>query len=161
SVAMIGAATGLTALTKATGLLGVAPLLVLWAVRQRARALAGAALVAIVATAIAGPYLYRLDQTFGSPLGPRYLPDLVAMQRDDPASVLVNALRIGQTVLDTPGDGVTTRAVTATAHTLGVDPSDRDITFSDASYPVAAWKPDEDLASFPVQAALVLLAAGV
>lgn len=158
---LIGAATGLTALTKATGLLGVAPLLAFWAFRQWSRLLTAGAVVGLVALALAGPYLYRVDETFGSPVGPPYLRDLVGMQRHDPASVAVNALRIGQTVLDTPGDGPATRAVTGTAHLLGVDPSDRAITFFDATYPVSTWKPDEDLASFPVQAALVLVAGVV
>jgi hypothetical protein len=159
--ALIGAATGLTALTKATGLVGVAPLLAFWAFRQWSRLLTAGAVVALVAVALAGPYLYRVDQAFGSPIGPPYLRDLVGMQRHDPASVLVNALRIGQTVLDTPGDAVETRAVSGAAHLLGVDPSDREITFFDATYPVSTWKPDEDLASFPVQAALVLVAGVV
>jgi hypothetical protein len=156
---LIGAATGLTALTKATGLVGVAPLLVLWIVGHRR--VRDVAVVAVVAVAIAGPYVYRLDATFGNPLGPPYLRDLVSMQRHDPASIIVNALRIGQTALDTPFDGPATRTVETVAHTLGVDPSDRTITFFDAKYPVSAWHPDEDLASFPVQALLVLVGAGI
>jgi hypothetical protein len=165
---LIGAATGLTALTKVTGLLAVAPLLVIWAARQLPRAplrtLAGGALIALLTIGIAGPYVYRLDATFGNPLGPAYLRDSVAMERHDPASVFVNALRIGQTALDTPltpVDRAASGGVIAVARALGVDPSGPEITFFEARYPEVTWMPDEDRASFPVQGALVLLGAAI
>ncbi|OLE25233.1 MAG: hypothetical protein AUG44_16705, partial [Actinobacteria bacterium 13_1_20CM_3_71_11] len=163
---LIGAGTGLTALTKATGLLGIAPLLLIWAARQLPRAplrtLAGGALIAVLTAAIAGPYLYRLDRTFGSPLGPGYLRDSVSMQRHDPASVLVNGLRIGYSALETPLtplDHAASGAVVSVAHAVGVDPSGREITFFDATFPTVTWMPDEDRASFPVQGTLVLVGA--
>jgi hypothetical protein len=162
SAAWVGAATGLTALTKATGLLGAAPLLLVWLVRRRRRALLDAALVAVLAVAIAGPYLHRVDQTYGNPLGPPYLRDSISMQRHDPAAVLVNALHVGHTALNTPIGPVnraTARAIDGLSRALGVRPDDPAIVFPDSTFPTVAWPPDEDRASFPVQGALVLIGA--
>ncbi len=166
--ALLGAGTGLTALTKATGLIGAGPLLLVWAVAQlrRAplRALASGALVTAVAALIAGPYLHRVDQTFGNPLGPSYLRDSVSMQRHDPAAVLVNALHIGHTALDTPFapvNGSVARAIDRLSRALHVNPDDRRIVFPDATFPTVSWPPDEDRASLPLQGVLVLVGAAV
>jgi hypothetical protein len=167
-VALLGAAAGLTALTKATGVLGAAPLLLIWLVaqlRQRpVRALASAALLGVVALVLAGPYLYRTTQTFGSPLGPAHETELVSMQRHDPISIFINVLRIGYSVAETPYrplDRAAVGGITATARGLGVDPSDPEITFFNATFPTETWQPDEDRAAFPVQAGLVLLGAAI
>jgi hypothetical protein len=168
AAALIGVAAGLTALTKATGVLGAAPLLLVWLAAQlyRAprRAPAAAALAAGLALAVTGPYLYRLGAAYGSPLGPPHQRELIAMQRHDPASVLVNALRLGYTALETPFaplDRAAVGGVTGVARGLGVDPSDPGITFFNATFPTETWLPDEDRAALPVQGALVLVAAGV
>ena len=168
AAALLGAGAGLTALTKATGLLGAGPLLLLWAVSQlrRAplRALASGALVVAVAVVIAGPYLYRVDQTFGNPLGPDYLRSSVSMQRHDPAAILVNALHIGHTALDTPItslDNAAAHAIDRLSRGLGVNPDDRRIVFPDSTFPTVSWPPDEDRASFPLQGILVLVGAVV
>ncbi|WP_432834235.1 hypothetical protein [Dactylosporangium sp. CA-092794] len=163
---LLGAAAGLTLLTKATGLLAVGPLLLLWfgaQVRQRPiwRAVAGAAIVAGVMALIAGPYLWRVQTTYSNPLGPSHLRDSISMQRHDPASVLVNALRITETALQTPAGPVGSGAIVGLAHALGVDPSARDITYWGATYPYESWPPDEDRVSFPVQGAFILIGAAV
>ncbi|OLB65314.1 MAG: hypothetical protein AUI10_07340 [Actinobacteria bacterium 13_2_20CM_2_72_6] len=165
---LLGAGTGLAVLTKAPGVLGTAPLLVIWLAGQvrRAplRALANGALVGALALAVTGPYLYRTADAYDSPLGPPHQQQLISMQRHDPAAVLVNVLRIGYSALEIPVRPVNdaaARAVTGIAHGLGVDPSDRAITFFDATFPVDTWQPDEDKAALPVQGALVLVGAAL
>lgn len=190
-VAMLGLATGLTGLTKENGLLAAGPLLVIWGVAQlRQDALAarratrearpgrapaavrlGAPLrtvgatvaILVLATAVAGPFLFRIDSTYGNLLGPDYLRDSISMQRHDPPSILINALRVGHTALDTPiaslNDAVA-QGIEGLSRDLGVDPEDPRITFAHTTFPVTSWMPDEDKASFPVQAILVLLGAG-
>jgi len=168
AAALIGAGAGLTALTKATGLLGAGPLLLIWAAAQvrRApvRALASGLLAAGLAAALAGPYLYRLDRTYGNMLGPDYLRNSISMQRHDPAAVLVNLMHVGQTALQTPItplNDTAARAIDGLARTLQVDPNDQRIVFWGATFPTLAWPPDEDRASFPVQGTLVLIGAAV
>jgi hypothetical protein len=168
AAALVGAGTGLTTLTKATGPLALAPLLLVWLFvqlrRAPVRAVGSGLLVGAFTLALAGPYLLRMADTYGSPLGPEHQRELVSMQRHDPASIIVNALRIGYTALQTPFtplDTVVADGVIAIAHGLGVDPSGRDITFFDATFPTVAWPPDEDRASFPVQGTLVLVGAAV
>ncbi|MEN3304746.1 MAG: hypothetical protein V7603_948 [Micromonosporaceae bacterium] len=170
---LIGTAVGLTGLSKATGLLAAAPLLLIWLVAQvrlargalprrlPATALAGLGILA-VAVVIAGPYVNRVDDSYGNPLGPPYLRDSISMQRHDPASVLVNALRIGQTAIQPPStrvNGVTGSAVLHIARWVHVNPDDPKITFPDSHFPAVSWRPDEDHASFPVEAVLVLAGA--
>jgi hypothetical protein len=166
--ALIGLAAGLTVLTKATGVLGAGPLLLVWLAAQARRGVPRAArvalLAALLALAVAGPYLGRTTAQYGSPLGPPDQRDAISMQRHDPLAVLVNALRIGQTVLQVPSDSLnaaSATAVRAVSRTLGVDPDDRSITFWGATFPVRAWPPNEDKASFPAEALLVLVGAGL
>jgi 4-amino-4-deoxy-L-arabinose transferase-like glycosyltransferase len=179
TVLLLGTATGLIALTKATGLLGAAALLLLWGVAQlrlahcaqlrtivRRVAVTGAATVALllVALVIAGPYLHRSDETFGNPLGPDYSRDSISMQRHDPASVTVNGLRVLHTLFDTPVTplhNASAHAVTSVAHALNVNVNDPKITFVGTAFPFVAWRPDEDSVSYPVQAALILVGAAV
>lgn len=166
AVLPLGAAAGLTLLTKATGLLAAGPLLLLWfaaQLRQRPawRAPAAAAVVAGTMALISGPYLWRVQTTYDHPLGPSHLRDSISMQRHDPASVLVNALRIAETALQTPAGPVGSGAIIGLAHAMGVDPSARDITYWGQTYPYESWPPDEDRVSFPVQGALILLGAAV
>jgi hypothetical protein len=210
-VALLGTATGLTALTKENGLLAAGPLLVVWGVAQLrrggpppgsppglagspperagsppglagsppgragpARGLAGparrlgctaAATVAVLglAAVIAGPFLVRIDREYGNPLGPDYLRESISMQRHDPASVLVNGLRIGHTALETPiapVNDLAARGIKRLSRALGVDPEDPRTTFWRTTFPVTSWRPDEDKAALPVQGVLVLLGAG-
>ncbi len=191
SVLAMGTASGLAAITKTSGLLGVGPLLVFWGIAQlrlalispgalpgapgatartgsRPRAvarLAGAsAALLVVAAVITGPFLLRITAEFGNPLGPPRLRESIPMQRHDPASVLVNGLRIGHTALDTPVAPLrdaTAAAVNRVADVLGVDPQDRAITFGRTTFPVPSWYPDEDRVSFPLVGALVLIGGGV
>jgi hypothetical protein len=165
---LLGAGTGLAVLTKAPGVLGTAPLLLIWLAgqlrRAPARTLANTALIGAFAVAITGPYLYRTGAAYDSPLGPPHQRQLISMQRHDPSAVLVNALRVGYTALETPVRPLTDagrRGVTSIAHGLGVNPSDPDITFFDATFPIETWQPDEDKAAFPVQGVLVLVGAGL
>jgi hypothetical protein len=168
AAALIGAATGLVVLTKATGLLAAGPVLLLWLVAQLRRAPlrtpATAALVGVLALVLAGPYLYRTARTYHSPLGPPHQQELIAMQRHDPVSVFVNVLRLGYTALETPYqplDRAAADRILVVSRGLGVDPSDPEITFFNATFPTVAWPPDEDRASLPVQGALVLVGAAV
>jgi hypothetical protein len=157
----------LTVLTKATGLLAAGPLLAVWLGYQLRRgvfrALAGAVLVAALATLIAGPYLNRVNAEYHNPLGPDYLRNSISMQRHDPPSILVNALRIGQTALQVPLPPLNNAAahgIERLSRAMGVDPSDQKITFWGSTFPSESWVPDEDRASFPVTGVLVLLGAG-
>nr|MDT0661820.1 hypothetical protein [Micromonospora sp. DSM 115978] len=174
SVLALGTATGLTAITKTSGLLGVGPLLLLWGLAQlrlawlRAtgrglglvRAVGSGVAVLLVAAAFTGPFLVRVAAEFGHPLGPPRLRESIPMQRHDPGSVLVNGLRIGHTALDTPvgvlRDG-SAAAIRAVAGVLGVDPQDRATTFGQTTWPVRSWYPDEDRVAFPLAAVLVLI----
>jgi hypothetical protein len=178
-----GAAVGLSTLTKATGLLSSCVLVLLWATlqlrpveqdaaaeggrspaRRTAGTLAGSVVILACALLIAGPYLNRENSWFGSPLGPTQLRTTVALQRHDPGSVLVNALRIGYTALDTPIaplNAVAARAISELAHAIGVNPNDPQTTFARSTFPTVNWAPDEDTASMPVAGSLILLGAAV
>ncbi|MEV2237885.1 hypothetical protein [Micromonospora sp. NPDC049891] len=177
----LGAATGLTAVTKTSGLLAVGPLLVLWGLGQLRLAYVGratthrrapvagitrtvgaSALILLVAAMVVGPFLGRVYAEFGHPLGPERLRESVPMERHDPPSVLVNALRIGHTALDTPLAPlreVSAEAIIGLAGLLGVDPQDRAITFGQEIFPAASWYPDEDRVAFPLAGALALIGA--
>ncbi|WP_320069016.1 hypothetical protein [Micromonospora sp. RTGN7] len=239
---LLGAATGLTAVTKTSGLIGAGPLLLLWGIGQlrlaylggppqvdgarpgpvdggnpgrrvlvgagvpdaagvagvvegggraaaatvaagpaypaggvqrhatagpsrvtgMARTAAGSMLVLLVALIVVGPFLARVQAEFGHPLGPSRLRESIPMERHDPASVLVNALRIGHTALDTPLAPVragSAEVIMEGARAIGVDPQDRAITFGREVFPVPAWYPDEDRVAFPLAGALALVGA--
>ncbi|MCM0678476.1 hypothetical protein NCC78_27935, partial [Micromonospora phytophila] len=131
--------------------------------RRVARTLAGSALVLLVAAVVVGPFLTRVTVEFGHPLGPPRLRESVPMERHDPPSVLVNALRIGHTAFDTPLAPLRragAAAIVGAAGVLGVDPQDRETTFGRETFPVPAWYPDEDRVAFPLAGALALLGAG-
>jgi hypothetical protein len=169
----LGAATGVLAAAKTTGLLAAGPLLVIWGVAQlrfgRARgwpgtvartASASLGLLAVAAV-LAGPYLYRMTSEFGSPLGPAELSTSIPSQRHDPAATLLNGVRIGLTALDTPVPGLR-QAGAALSSGLGsllhIPANDIAITFSKTTFPVVAWYPDEDRVSFPIAGTLSVVA---
>ncbi|SCG75185.1 Dolichyl-phosphate-mannose-protein mannosyltransferase [Micromonospora rifamycinica] len=132
--------------------------------RQVARTVGGSLLVLLVAATVVGPFLARETAEFGHPLGPPRLRESIPMERHDPASVLVNALRIGHTAFDTPLAPLragTAEAIMAGSRTVGVDPQDRAITFGREVFPVPSWYPDEDRVAFPLAGALALLGAVV
>ncbi|MGV9210302.1 hypothetical protein ACTFTM_00400 [Micromonospora sp. RB23] len=188
----LGAATGLTAVTKTSGLIAVGPLLVLWGLAQLRLALAarpsavapagraasvgasagrvrpvvrvvgGSVLILAMAALVVGPFLARVTAEFGHPLGPPRLRESIPMERHDPASILVNALRIGHTAFDTPLAPLRTAGADAIidgAEAIGVDPQDRAITFGREVFPVPAWYPDEDRVAFPIAGSVSLLGA--
>ncbi|RKR89408.1 hypothetical protein BDK92_3753 [Micromonospora pisi] len=190
SALALGTATGLIAVTKTSGLLGAGPLLLLWGLAQlrlgwtnshaspagvtsgRIRVVGRTGLASVVillvAAVITGPFLARVTAEFGNPLGPPRLRESIPMQRHDPGSILINALRIGQTALDTPLSALhdtpvgvvgtaPAEAVVGTAGLIGVDPQDRATTFGQTRFPVQSWYPDEDRVAFPVAGALALL----
>jgi hypothetical protein len=172
TVLLLGAATGLVTLTKATGGLLAGPFLVWWTLAQLRRAwgrplpvarVAGAALVIVgVALAISGPQFVRMTETFGHPLGPPNLTETLAMQRHDPASLLVNGLRQAHTALEIPLPPVNrwvADRIVDIAEALGRDPNDPKTTFLDQTFPDESWYPSEDKAALPLHA--LLLAAGV
>ncbi|ADD44495.1 hypothetical protein [Stackebrandtia nassauensis] len=170
-VLLLGLGTGLVAVTKTNGLLGVGPVLVLWGVAQlwlawrgarRAahvtRTVVASIVIVVLGFALVGPFLGRVVAEFGHPLGPERVRDSIPMQRHDPASVFVNALRIGQTALDVPGfTQPVGDVVIAISEALGVDPEDPDITFQGRDYPERAWHPNEDKVSFPITGVLALI----
>ncbi|MEU9505437.1 hypothetical protein AB0D32_04040 [Micromonospora sp. NPDC048170] len=209
----LGAATGLTALTKTSGLVAVGPMLLLWGLaqlrlaragsapepagppgrgtespdgsepdagrtdtdrtgasrtgasrpwRQVRRTVAGSALILLVAAVVIGPFLARVTAEFGHPLGPPRLRESIPMERHDPASVLVNALRIAHTAFDTPLAPLRqagAEAIVNGAGVIGVDPQDRAITFGRERFPVPSWYPDEDRVAFPLAGALAVIGA--
>jgi len=177
AVLLLGAATGLVTLTKATGLLGAGPLLLLWGVaqlrlahsaelhtliRRVARTLLASVGIVLIAAVVAGGYLHRANAEFGNPLGPDYSRNSISMERHDPGAVLVNGARIVHTLFETPlppVNNATADAVTGLARIVHVDPNDPKITFVGSTFPFLSWRPDEDSVSYPVQAALVLIGA--
>ncbi|MET7959789.1 phospholipid carrier-dependent glycosyltransferase [Micromonospora zamorensis] len=208
----LGAATGLTAVTKTSGLIAVGPLLLLWGLAQLrlalaastatpgpttasaaapnptaasaaspgptttggdrrlrpvgglARTVGASVLILLVAAVVVGPFLARVTAEFGHPLGPPRLRESIPMERHDPPSILVNALRIGHTAFDTPLAPLRragAEAIIDGAGAIGVDPQDRAITFGREIFPEPAWYPDEDRVAFPLTGALVLIGAVV
>ena len=183
----LGAATGLTAVTKTSGLIAVGPLLLFWGIAQLrlalatraappagdtrraplgglARTVGGSVLILLVAAVVVGPFLARVTVEFGHPLGPPRLRESIPMERHDPPSILVNALRIGHTAFDTPLAPLRragAEAIIGGAGAIGVDPQDRAITFGREVFPVPAWYPDEDRVAFPLAGSLALIGAVV
>ncbi|GIG72060.1 hypothetical protein Pfl04_04640 [Planosporangium flavigriseum] len=160
----IGAAAGLVVVTKPTGWLALGPVLLLWGlaqVRQRALVRAAVGTIAIIAVigVLAGPYLSRVNAGFGSPLGPPEQSGNHTLQRHDPLSVLVNALRIGSSTLLVPVPQINQAVadgIIGFARAIGVDPQDPATTMY--AYPSLRAFPDEDRSPYPVQSALVLIA---
>jgi len=174
TVLLIGAATGLVAVTKATGGLLVGPLLVWWGLAQLRRGgfrwpavgrLAVAVVLILVAMlALAGPQFARMFETFGNPLGPPQLSESLTLQRRDPGSVVINGLRVAHTALEVPVPPVNRWAadrITGLAKLLGRDPSDPRTTFYQQRFPNESWYPHEDKAALPLHALLILIGAGV
>ncbi|MEW2143544.1 glycosyltransferase family 39 protein [Micromonospora vinacea] len=196
----LGAATGLTAVTKTSGLIAVGPLLVLWGLAQLrlartersapvgpaaadptptvpaapgrrswsvgglARTVGGSMVILVVAAVVVGPFLARVTAEFGHPLGPPRLRESIPMERHDPASIVVNALRIGHTAFDTPLAPLRragAEVIISGAEAVGVDPQDRAITFGRELFPEPAWYPDEDRVAFPLAGALAGIGAVV
>ncbi|WP_327006755.1 hypothetical protein OHA72_05480 [Dactylosporangium sp. NBC_01737] len=165
-ILLIGTAAGLTLLTKATGLLAAGLLLAVWTVAQlrlaRWRGVPGAVAVGALMLLLAGPNLLRVQDTYDNPLGPAHLRESISMQRHDPAAVLINALRVAETALQTPVGPVNdaiAAGIIGLAGVLGVDPQSRDITYWNEEFPYLSWPPDEDRVSLPAQGVLVLLGA--
>jgi hypothetical protein len=112
---------------------------------------------------VTAAHLFRIYEAYGNPVGPDHLRNMITMERHDPPSVLVNALRIGETALQTPIgplNDLTAAGIGRLSRAIGVDPNDRQITFWGSTYPYLSWPPDEDRASLPIQGALVLLGSG-
>jgi hypothetical protein len=175
TVLLIGAATGLVTVTKATGGLLAGPLLVWWALAQVRRGaaahrwnglwrLAGAVGLIVAATAVlSGPQFARMYATFGNPLGPPQLSESLTLQRHDPGSLLINGLRVAHTALEVPAPPVnrwTADRITGLAKLLGRDPSDPRTTFYGQKFPDESWYPHEDKAALPLHALLILIGAG-
>jgi hypothetical protein len=187
----LGLALGLIAVTKTTGLLAAAPLLLVWGVGRlwrdgrrrrpclcgrspgrcsradasraatsRAVTVAASLAVLVLAVVLVGPFMMRMQQTFGNPLGPDMLRDSIGVQTTDPRLLLVNGLRIAQTGLDTPipflSDGFAA-LISGLAGLMGVDVNDPRITFGSSAFPVPAWYPDEDRAAFPITGLATLI----
>ncbi|WP_018347403.1 hypothetical protein [Longispora albida] len=157
---LLGLATGLIAVTKMTALFAAAPLLLWWGIRLvRERpwwTVAATGGLLGLAASLCTPFLLRIYAEWGNPLGPEYLGDSVTMQRHDPAAILVNGLKIGQGIFDLPVLGpLAAAAVRGVAGLLGVGMNDPAANFGPA-FPQTLWYPDEDRASYPLQAALIL-----
>ena len=174
SLLWLGAAAGLAQNTKATGMIAAWPMVALWFVVRAWRAVrtrsprelakvAGSAIAVIaVALVIAGPFLVRMQETYGSALGPPVVR-AHSMQRHDPPAVFVNALRQLQTVTMVPANRVdrwTAHRVQAVARHIGIDASDPRIT-QDDPYPVLKYAgPNEDLAAYPQQVVAAFVGIG-
>ncbi|MET7420336.1 hypothetical protein [Dactylosporangium sp. NPDC005555] len=187
-VLSLAAVAGLTAVTKSTGLMALAPILIFWGIaqlRQKAQAAqdgdpgqerqegrlrvkrpllrtVGAGLAVIAGMVVlAGPALLRVNDAFGSPLGPPGYSAALSTERKDPPAVLVNGLRLAASTLTTPipaVNNVVSDAVIGIAHLVDVDPNDPKITQWRSVFPGTRWKPDEDRSPYPIQAALILTA---
>ncbi|MEU4781834.1 hypothetical protein, partial [Micromonospora sp. NPDC023633] len=130
--------------------------------RQVRRTVAGSALILLVAVVVVGPFLARVTAEFGHPLGPPRLRESIPMERHDPPSLLVNALRIAHTAFDTPLAPLRragAEAIIGGAGLIGVDPQDRATTFGRERFPVPSWYPDEDRVAFPLAGALAAIGA--
>ena len=110
---------------------------------------------------LAGPALLRVNDAFGSPLGPPGYSAELSTERKDPPAVLVNGLRLAAATLITPipaVNDVISDTVMGIAHLVDVDPNDPKITHWRSVFPGTRWKPDEDRSPYPVTAALILAA---
>lgn len=179
TVLLLGAATGLVTLTKATGGLLAGPFLVWWTLAWArrawragggsrplpvARVALGAFAVLVVALAISGPQFLRMQQTFGHPLGPPNLRETLAMQRHDPASLLINGLRQAHTALEIPLPPVNRwvgARIVDLAELLGRDANDPKTTFLEQTFPDESWYPSEDKAALPIHALLLTIGVAV
>ncbi|WP_238015391.1 hypothetical protein KZZ52_01315 [Dactylosporangium sp. AC04546] len=165
----LAAAAGLVTVTKSTGLMALAPVLIFWGIaqlRQKAikATLSVAGLVIAAMLLLAGPSFLRVHDAFGSPLGPEDYRVGLSTQRHDPPAILVNGLRLGASTLLTPVPAVNEavgKAVIGVAHLVDVDPNDPAITQWKSVFPGTRWKPDEDRSPYPIQSALVLLGLAV
>jgi hypothetical protein len=130
--------------------------------RAAARLTGGLVALVAVAAVVAGPFLARMTEAYGNPLGPPVVREH-AMQRHDPPALIVNGARLLQTATLVPWrpvDHATPKVVNRLAHAVGVDPSDPRIT-EIWPYPLTFYSgPDEDLAAFPLQVAAAGLAIG-
>ncbi len=165
-VLSLATVAGLTAVTKSTGLMALAPILVFWGIcqlRQRVLLRTVGAALAVVAgmVVLAGPALLRVSEAFGSPLGPPGYSAALSTERKDPPAVLVNGLRLAASTLLTPVpavNAVVSDTVLGIADLVDVDPNDPKITQWRSVFPGDRWKPDEDRSPYPVQSALILAA---
>ncbi|MFF5230598.1 hypothetical protein [Dactylosporangium sp. NPDC000521] len=193
-VLTLATVAGLTAVTKSTGLMPLAPILVFWGICQlrlrpaRSAAVAeateateaagtgggagdrtrqwlrtaGAGVVVLAGMVVlAGPAMLRVNDAFGSPLGPPGYSASLSTERKDPPAVLVNGLRLAASTLTTPFpavNDVVSDAVIAVADLVDVNPNDPKITQWRSVFPGTRWKPDEDRSPYPIQSALILSA---
>jgi hypothetical protein len=162
---LLGGALGLATLTKSTGIVAAGLMVALWfvvrawrvrSVRAAARLVAVGFGAAVVALAIAGPFLTRMTVTYGNPLGP---PEVAAigMGRHDPLAVTVNAARMLQTATMVPDENVnafTAKVVRRFASSLGEDVT-HPLTTRASGYPAPYVGDDEDISALPMQAAAV------
>lgn len=123
------------------------------ALPSRAATVLASLVVLALGLILVGPFLLRMQETFGHPLGPVVLRESIGVQTADPRLLLVNGLRIAQTGLDTPvpflSDGFAA-LISGLANLMGVDVNDPRITFGSTEFPVPAWYPDEDRAAYPL-----------
>ncbi|MEN3310097.1 MAG: hypothetical protein V7603_6299 [Micromonosporaceae bacterium] len=163
-VGWLGAASGLTAITKVNALATLAPFLLMWGAGQVGRvrpgraALRCAAVVALTA-ALAGPFTARCAREWGTPTGDPGA-QIIALGRHDPAAVGVNAARIAASVLATGSARLnreTGAALDALAAALHLPARDAALTFTGLPFEVPTPRhPDEDHSAYPIQAMAVL-----
>ena len=150
-----GAALGLAVTTKSTAFL-FAPPIALLAVKVAWRHPRGAALLVAVALLLAGPYLWRNEQWYGTPLGiqPGEEGGAQATETHSWRSVASNFLRNSTLHLATPSPALNERlsAGIARLHAwLDLDVNDRRTTLWIVRYGVL-WAPDaEPRAGAPAQ----------
>lgn len=169
-IVLLGLAAGLTTIAKATGLFALGPLLIWWIIaqirvaRSVPRIIGAAAVIGALTLAIAGPYLIRMENMFGSPLGPPSVSRDTGLGRHDPGALIVNALRVTQTAFNTPLrpiDNAEGAAINSLTRAFGIDPADNRMRMQPAQFPVGAWYPSEDRAAFPLQGIVIAIAVGM
>lgn len=159
AAAYVGLALGLVVLTKSTGFIFAAPVMLLWLTGHRPplrRALASIGVVAAVFAVINGPGFARNVTSWGSPLGPPSSNDMVNDHFGVGLTVL-NATRLAASDLTTPWDGPNQQITTWVndfGAMLGEAPTDRGSLLSGDPFRLL-WRTHEDIGSSPLHVLLI------
>lgn len=167
-LAALGLSFGLAWSAKSIGLVAGGIFLAMWFLtrcvrvrsgREALRLTVAAGSVAVAALLLVAPFVNRIFDAFGNPLGPAIVREH-AMERHDPASVLVNTARMFHSatlVTDAKINAQTAGLVDRLAGVLGVEQREGHPAFD---FPMEANPgPNEDSAPFPIHVLTVVIAA--